>query len=381
MFVIRQAIPDDVELFLKLAKMVHFINLPPDGDIILDKVRWSRKCFERVRAGEGDLDSAQMQDLKHLGGAAGKSPQYMFALEDPDTGRAVGNSALISQMGSVESPNLYFRLSRREFFSEDLQSGFTHVLATLTLDTSGPSEIGGLILSPSLRGHPQKLGKLLSLVRFHYAGLHRDRVQDRFIAELMAPISASGDNPFWEAVGRRFINLTYTQADQFCARSREFMISLLPKEPIYLTLLPTEARRVVGAVGHDTVPARRMLEKIGFTHTDLVDPFDAGPILEARTDEIPLVAQTRRLPAQRLASESGATHQAIVSSDQADEGGFRAVMVPAELTGDGVRVSPEALEALRVDAGAEVGVTPMKPLAQSVTETKEQFPTRAEGDA
>jgi len=357
-FVIRQAIPNDVELFLKLAKMVHFINLPPDGDILLDKVRWSRSCFARVRAGEPDQDSASMGDLKHLGGAAGKSPQYMFALENCETGHPVGCSSLIAQMGAPDAPNVYLRLARKEFFSEDLQSGFTHVSATLTLDSSGPSEIGGLILSPSLRGHPQKLGKLLSLVRFHYAGLYRDRFKDRFIAEMMAPISDTGSNPFWEAVGRRFINLTYTQADQFCAKSREFMISLLPKEPIYLTLLPTDARRVVGAVGPDTVPARRMLENLGFSHTDLIDPFDAGPILEAVTDEIPLVRDTQRLEAAVLEGESE-TVRSIVSSNLEANGGFRAVMVDAKV-GDGrVAVAPGALEALRVDAGAELGVTPL----------------------
>lgn len=363
MFVIRQAIPNDVELFLKLAKMVHFINLPPDSDILLEKVRWSRSCFARVRAGEPDQDTASMRDLNHLGGAAGKSPQYMFALENSETGHPVGCSSLIAQMGSPDSPNVYFRLARQEFFSQDLQSGFTHVAATLTLDSSGPSEIGGLILSPSLRGHPRKLGKLLSLVRFHYVGLQRDRFKERFIAEMMAPISDTGSNPFWEAVGRRFINLTYTQADQFCAKSREFMISLLPKEPIYLTLLPTEARRVVGAVGPDTVPARRMLEGLGFTHTDLVDPFDAGPILEAITDDIPLVKDTRTLPAEALASPEHATHKAIVSSNVESNGGFRAVMIDAEITPDSVRVAPDALAALRVDSGAELGVTPLAPAA------------------
>ncbi len=361
MFVIRQAIPSDVELFLKLAKMVHFINLPPDGDILLEKVRWSRACFANVRAGSADQDTAQLGGYNHLGGAAGKSPQYMFALENADTGHPTGCSSLISQMGSPDSPNVYFRLARQEFFSQDLQSGFTHVAATLTLDSSGPSEIGGLILSPSLRGHPMKLGKLLSLVRFHYVGLRRERFQDRFIAEMMAPISDTGSNPFWEAVGRRFINLTYTQADQFCAKSREFMISLLPKDPIYLTLLPTEARRVVGAVGPDTIPARRMLEGLGFTHTDLIDPFDAGPILEAVTDDIPMVKETRTLPCETLDDISDATHNAIVSSDDESHAGFRAVMVDVEITPDHIKIAPEALEALRVEPGAALGVTPMKP--------------------
>jgi len=34
MFVIRQAMPDDLSTLLKLAKMVHFLNLPADRDLI-----------------------------------------------------------------------------------------------------------------------------------------------------------------------------------------------------------------------------------------------------------------------------------------------------------------------------------------------------------
>ena len=45
MFVIRQAMPDDVPTLLKLARMVHFINLPADQDIIAAKVARSRRSF------------------------------------------------------------------------------------------------------------------------------------------------------------------------------------------------------------------------------------------------------------------------------------------------------------------------------------------------
>ena len=37
MFVIRQATLDDLPTLLKLAKMVHFINLPADKDLLAEK--------------------------------------------------------------------------------------------------------------------------------------------------------------------------------------------------------------------------------------------------------------------------------------------------------------------------------------------------------
>ena len=55
------------------------------------------------------------------------------------------------------------------------------------------------------------------------------------------------------------------EADKFCQYSREFMTSLLPRDEIFLTLLPPEARALIGQVGTDTAPARRMLEELGFT--------------------------------------------------------------------------------------------------------------------
>ena len=100
---------------------------------------------------------------------------------------------------------------------------------------------------------------------------------------MMAPISADGRNVFWEHFGRRFINLSYVEADRFCQYSREFMTSLLPHEDMYLTLLPPEARQGIAQVGKDTVPARKMLEALGFKYCGRIDPFDGGPHLEVMT--------------------------------------------------------------------------------------------------
>jgi hypothetical protein len=44
-FIIRQATIDDVPTLVKLARLVHFINLPADREIIYAKVVRSRECF------------------------------------------------------------------------------------------------------------------------------------------------------------------------------------------------------------------------------------------------------------------------------------------------------------------------------------------------
>src|SRR4051812_25709325 len=55
MFVVRRANLDDVPALLKPAKMVHFINLPADKDIIADKAMWSEECFLKAGAAAGGV--------------------------------------------------------------------------------------------------------------------------------------------------------------------------------------------------------------------------------------------------------------------------------------------------------------------------------------
>lgn len=354
MYLIRRVEVRDLDILLKLAKMVHFINLPADKEIVAEKIDRSLASFRAVQ--EDQALDVRATDRS----AVGSSPLFMFVLEDDTTGNCLGTSMIVARMGGPGHPNISFELHKRHFFSEDLQQGTSHTIAELMLDESGPSEIGGLILGPSYRGHPGKLGKQLSMIRFHFMGLHRKVFADRVLAEMMAPITADGQNTLWEYLGRRFINLPYTEADKFCQRSREFMISLLPREPIYLSLLAPEARKLVGQVGPDTVPARKMLEDLGFKYTNRVDPFDGGPHLEALTDQIPLVRETRRLPLAGVCDRDACQQSGFVSVEH-EEGEFFAGYAPFRLV-DGesaLEMPSEFAEHIRVRAGDEVGMTPV----------------------
>ena len=147
------------------------------------------------------------------------------------------------------------------------------------------------------------------MVRFHYMGLHKRQFNKRVIAEMMARsrprATTSSGLP-----RRRFINLSYKEADLFCQHSKEFMTALFPREPFYASLLPAEARNLIGRESDETRPARRMLERQGFEYKGHIDPFDGGPYLEVARDKIPLVAATLKCsltgeltgPASRSAS-------------------------------------------------------------------------------
>lgn len=368
MFFIRRARVEDQPTLLKLAKTVHFINLPADPSIIASKVAHSRTSFLRAAGhdegtdpGKGRGGESRAGEVRGLSEATRQHDLFMFVLDDTENPGALGSSQLVSQMGGPGNPNVCFKLEKREKYSKSLKTGTTFVVAKLFLDESGPTEIGGLVLQPSFRGHPARLGRFISMVRFHFIGLFRDRFRETVLAEMMAPITPDGANLLWEYLGRRFIPLSYTEADRFCQYDREFMTALLPQGDIQLSLLPPEARSVVGEVGPETVPARKMLERLGFAYTDLVDPFDGGPFLTASTDTIPLVRATARMPLAEPGARAGGVKlagRAIVSRIDAD-GEFRAVCEPFAMARGKIALTREAMETIHAEPGDEVGVTPL----------------------
>ncbi|HLP84876.1 MAG TPA: arginine N-succinyltransferase, partial [Phycisphaerales bacterium] len=148
-------------------------------------------------------------------------------------------------------------------------------------------------------------------------------------------------------------------ADRFCQHNRAFISDLLPKDEIYLTLLPLEAQNMVGVVSRETIPARRLLESLGFKYRGYIDPFDGGPHLDAVTDQIPLVAATRMGEVGKPTTDDRCNTAAIISTLDG-EGDFRATETFVEAGKDGpVRLTQAAMELLGVQLGAPLGFTPL----------------------
>ena len=377
-FVVRRAMNSDLPTLHKLSKMVHFINLPPDQEIIANKIRNSRQSFLRAARDAKTVHKPPMESTSSgLSEKTAMSDIFMFVIEELNTEGCIGSSQVVSQMGGVGHPNVCFKLETREKYAEDLKFGTKHTVARVYLDESGPTELGGLIMQPSFRGHKLKLGKFTSLVRFHFIALHRKMFRPTILAELMAPISSKGESLVWDTLGRRFIPLSYDEADRFCQYSRNFMTDLLPEGDIHLSLLPPQARAQVGEVGPETVPARRMLERLGFEYHGFVDPFDGGPYITAKTDEIQIVKDT-------FSAELGPsikheqTNNAGIVSVLNNDGDFRAVQCAFQLDRSGrIRVTSETAIALRAEPGMVAGCTPMRVPIEPGRDVKKRAASKA----
>lgn len=267
MILLREIQEQDLDALERFAQIPGFINLPNDKDMLMEKIQRAQASFKDPVGNKRD----------------GK---YIFVAYDLERKKVLGTSMIAAQHGTVDAPHFYFEVDSEKKFSDTINTGFIHGTLKLKYDTNGPSEIGGLVLDPEQRNSDARIGRQISFVRFLYLGLNRQRFARKILAELLPPLNKKGQSPLWEAVGRRFTNMDYWEADQLCQRNKEFIFSLFPTGKIYTTFLPAEARNSIGKVGKETEPVLHMLKKIGFEYKNQVDPFDGGPHLWANVDDI-----------------------------------------------------------------------------------------------
>ncbi|MEQ9462010.1 MAG: arginine N-succinyltransferase [Phycisphaeraceae bacterium] len=271
----------------------------------------------------------------------------LFVLEDVRSGRLLGTSGIVRQVG-VGEPWYAFRREQLTHESEGL--GIRQEVDVLHryVERHGPSEIGTLFLSPNARR--SGVGRFLSLARFLEMAERPERYQTGVIAELRGVVDSVGRSLFWDAVGRHFFAVDYTTADFRSAYDKQFIAELMPRHPVYLNLLPESARDVVGQVHEDTLPALRLLEQQGFEVTDLVDIFDAGPVLRCATAEIATVRASERFEVLSGEVDAGGERWMIAATEE----NFRAVLAVAEVGEAGLVVGADVMGRLGVDSGEAV---------------------------
>jgi arginine N-succinyltransferase len=286
------------------------------------------------------------------------SDLYVFVMEDVTQGRLVGTSCIFSKTGGYEPFYSYRRVvetARCELL------GISRQIESLQLQKihDGPTEIGSLFLDAAYRG--QGRGRLLSLSRFIFIARHPKRFSEQVIAEMRGVIHADGTCPFWEAIGRHFFEMDFPQADSLSTVDKRFIEDLMPRYPIYLCMLPPEARAVIGQVHVDTRPALAMLQEEGFRIVDLVDIFDGGPVVSCRTDAINAVERLFEGPVTEIVQQLDEP-PAILASRHA---GFRATIGSARRSDVGVCVSQATAEALAVRQGDPLAILSLRPEAPS----------------
>ena len=329
---VRPATASDYDAVYEMAKLTGggFTNLPADKGTLVAKLARSQAAFERVEDVQGD-------------------DCFMFVLEDPEAKLIRGTCQVFGQVGSTQAFYSY-HLSTQTQSSPELGKTFRIQMLSLTTDLEGSSEVGGLFLHPGLRAGGW--GMLLARSRYLFIKKHRPKFGDRVLAELRGVMDEAGNSPFWDALAGRFFDMSFPDADQFNAmHGTQFIADLMPRTPIYVSLLSDGARSVMGLPHPSGRAALRMLEGEGFRYDRYIDIFDGGPTVTAPTDQIRTVRESHSLRITDI-GEGGPTKMMLAAGALKQ---FRAGMGEVQRIGaDDIAISEATARLLDLQVGDSV---------------------------
>jgi arginine N-succinyltransferase len=349
---IRGSLVEDEGQILRIAGHLNTVNLPEEEEGVRQILDVSQKSFTQA-----------IKDPKRR--------QYVFVLvdrSDRDHERIIGTSMVFAQLGRKDAPYIYLDVIDEERYSQTLDKHFEHTILKIGYSYNGPTEIGGLVIDPTYRRVPERLGTFLSYVRFLFIKMHREWFRDEVLAELLPPLESDGTSHLWNALGRHFTDLTYAEADKLSRKNKEFIRGLFPEGTIYASLLPKDAQSVIGKVGAQTRGVEKLLKRIGFRYADRVDPFDGGPHFTAMTDEVSLVVNSRHFRIAALIEDKDLASlppekrkRAVVATEPSGPPFFRALLAPfEERKSDTCALGAEAARTLGLDVGADAWVLPLE---------------------
>lgn len=330
-YVMRAAGGADLEGFKQLREIAGagFTSLMLDDAAMAEKLALSERSFASDAADVG-------------------AERYFLALEHIETGALVGCAGVKATIGETP-PFFNFRLITEAQSSAAVNRRFDLQVLIGVNDFTGCSEVGSLFVRPEHRANG--VGRALAQSRYMLIASQPQRFRDRVVSELRGVVSPDGVSPFWEAVGRHFFRMDFAEADKLSATTdNQFILDLMPQHPIYVDLLPAEARAVIGKCHKDGEGALRLLEWEGFSFSNVVDIFDGGPLVSAPRDAIRTRREAKPLRLEAVSAlEQG--QRALIARPGIK--GFRCVSARAQTANGVAQVEASVLSALKLEAGAE----------------------------
>ncbi|MGJ8667872.1 MAG: arginine N-succinyltransferase [Oceanococcus sp.] len=337
MKVIRPIAPRD---FPALVRFAHesghgFTSLPKNDELLHSKIDRAEVAF---------------RDGPNAKGGAG----FLFVMEDLDSGEVLGTSGIEARVG-IEDALYHYHLSRVVHSSRELDIHNAVDVLTLCNDYSNATEICTLFLTGDARARHN--GYLLSRFRFLFIAQHAEYFADTVIAEMRGRSNEQGRSPFWGWLQKHFFSMDLADAvHRVGMGQKSFIAELMPRYPVYVSLLDDAAQATIGKVHEQTAPALKMLEREGFAWRGYIDPFDAGPTVEASRDTIATAARSHVYQV-RIAALNDA-QQYLITNTCCD--GFRATLAAARMNGDVVEISEDTARGLDLCSGDRARVAAME---------------------
>jgi arginine N-succinyltransferase len=216
--------------------------------------------------------------------------------------------------------------------------------------------VGALFLDPHYRR--DRIGKMMSLSRFMFIASFPKYFADQVIAEMRGVHDLDGDAPFYNALPKKFFQMPFTKADYINAtQGNQFINDLMPKYPIYLSLLPKSAREVVGQVNAASEPAKAMLERQGFKYSGYIDIFDGGPTLCADRLTIDVVKSSTKYPIASIGDLPEETPKSMITNEKFAD--FRCASGRVQVKPEGLSITPRLAVRAQVKVGDTVRYYPL----------------------
>jgi arginine N-succinyltransferase len=335
MIIIRPAEATDLDTLMDLANNTGggLTSLAPDMVNLSNKVAWSFESFLKAPEDVGE-------------------DCYFMVMEETDTKTIMGTTAIFTKIGT-SVPFYNYRLSKLTQVSTEPELRVETEILSLVNEYTGSTEIGTLFLHPDYRKGSN--GRFLSKCRFMLMKAFPERFNKIVIAELRGWIDADGESPFWNAIGEKFFQMDFHKADEINgAGNNQFIGDMMPKIPIYTNLLPKEAQDVIGKPHDISAAALKLIKDEGFSFRGAVDIFDAGPVVEARLENIVSYDLAAKLPIIDIKKELSCKPMMIGNIDLYN---YRMAFVPADVSLDGVVIPAQAAALLKVEKGDEIMVS------------------------
>ena len=323
MLIVRPANLSDLDALISLADKAGpgFTSLAVGEEVLEARLRKSVVSFELE----------QKISPEHI---------YLFMLENTETGDIVGTSAVKAQIG-IKDPFFNFRILRVGRKSAVTNRRYDMDVLMMVNEYNGATEVGSLYVVPEMRG--TGAGRLISQARYMLIASDQERFSDTVVSELRGHVDDEGNSAFWDAIGRKFFQMDFTEADHISAeQDSQFILDLMPRYPIYVELLPEDARKVMGQTHPAGVGARRFLEAEGFRFNGMIDIFDGGPSVSAPTGDIRTVKDSRVLTPRP--STENLKLNALICNNQIAQ--FRCIFSKVGFDGEQLLMRDDDLQAL-----------------------------------
>lgn len=201
--------------------------------------------------------------------------RYVFVVKSDQ--QVIGVAALDARLG-LDLPRYSFRTGVVVHASREL--AMFQQAATLVLgnDTTGATE---LILPVMAAGAPMASVHLLLDTLLQWVVQAPQRFGTSLVCTLPGQCDGLEQPIFWQALGRHFYaGALPVDNPLFRSPLRSHMGRLMPKHPIYSSLLTAEGQSSLGHCAASALPLQQWLMAVGFRYRQQIDIVDGGPILE-----------------------------------------------------------------------------------------------------